>query len=592
MTVLGLDFGTTFSTVCLTSSNEVLMLNNDDSEFIPTIIGFSLTDDDVVYGYDAITRDGYGRDGFSVYKDLKRWIGVNSKTLPERRGKLKPLYDVACLGDQFTLRIGPTFGSGRLRNLHEMVSLFIALIIRDFENLRNFRCSGLVVSVPSQYTSTQRFFMKTTEERTGLPVFHIMNEPSAALFASMLDVKKISDWDSYVVYDFGGGTFDTSIVLRYGNYYSVIYSGGDDNLGGRDVDEAIRVFLLRRTSLPTTTQLSVSQLKEEVSVTGKSSSILFNNLRLELRYDDLVRLTRPFLERSFAIMNKVIKDSGIRGRLTLIPAGGSSFLPGAITLAEKAIRAVERVIAPKRARSAIAEGCALFSTTLTEHSVLFVDCINSNITSNKGLYQTRIIVAAGSALPLKAKLQGNYEDCDLSFTLALYEGTSNRNINNINLLKKKIESHALGYRSGAWGWIANIEVDTSGSIEVKITNKEGAYTMVDSIKHEVLPLVTLPPYRSKIKESIKQVVLINDFIAGCYLEKSLLKDTSVRTQREYLKFLQNLATIYEPKVLKTLLVASSFNGTTSIQSYLDRRRPIPEFLRDPECSVYIRRGEI
>nr|UBQ66215.1 heat shock protein 70 [Olive leaf yellowing-associated virus] len=588
MTIIGIDFGTTFSTVCLASSNEVLMLNNNDSEFIPTIIGFSNNDDTIVYGYDAITHDGYGQGGFSVYKDLKRWIGVNSKTLPERRAKLKPLYDVVCLGDHFSLRIGPTFGQGQLRNLHEIVSFFISLVVRDFERVKGFNCSGLVVSVPSQYTSTQRYFMKTTEERTGLPVFHIMNEPSAALFASMLDVKKGSEWDSYVVYDFGGGTFDTSIVLRYGNYYSVIYSGGDDNLGGRDVDEAIRAFLLRRTSLPATTQLSVSQLKEEVSVTGKPSSILFNNIRLELTYDDLVKLTRPFLERSFTIMNKVIKDSGIQGKLTLIPAGGSSFLPGAITLAETAIKAVERVITPKRARSAIAEGCALFSATLTERSVLFVDCINSNITSNKGLYQARIIVAAGSALPLKAKLQGNYEDCDLSFTLALYEGVSNRNINNFNLLKKKIESHTLGYRSGAWGWIANIEVDTSGSIEVKITNKEGAYTMVESTKHTTFALITLPPYKSKVKESIKQVVLINDFIAGCYLEKSLLKGTSVLTQREYLKYLQNLTTIYEPKVLKTLLVASSFNGTTSVQSYLERRRPVPEFLRDPECSVYIR----
>ncbi|CAD29309.1 putative heat shock protein 70 [Olive leaf yellowing-associated virus] len=588
MTVLGLDFGTTFSTVCLASSNEVLMLNNDDSEFIPTIIGFSVSDDTIVYGYDAITRDGYGRQGFSVYRDLKRWIGVNSKTLSERRAKLKPLYNVTCPGVHFSLRIDPTFGQPRLRNLHEIVSFFIALVVRDFEKLRNFRCSGLVISVPSQYTSTQRFFMKTTEERTGLPVFHIMNEPSAALFASMLDMKKTSDWDSYVVYDFGGGTFDTSIVLRYGNYYSVIYSCGDDSLGGRDVDEAIRTFLLKRTSLPSTTQLSVSQLKEEVSVTGKPSSILFNGLRLELTFEDLTRLTRPFLERSFIIMNKVIKDSGIRGRLTLVPAGGSSFLPGAVTLAEKAIRAVERVITPKRARSAIAEGCALFSATLSERSVLFVDCINSNITSNKGLYQARIIVAAGSALPLKAKLQGNYDDCDLSFTLALYEGTSNRNINNFNLLKKKIESHALGYRSGAWGWIANVEVDTSGSIEVRITNKEGAYTMVDSVKHSTFTLITLPSYKPKVKESIKQVVLINDFVAGCYLEKSFLKNTSVLTQREYLKFLQNLTTIYEPKVLKTLLVASSFNGTTSIQSYLERRRPVPEFLRDPECSVYTR----
>uniref|UniRef100_A0AAU7YQU7 Heat shock protein 70 n=1 Tax=Olive leaf mottling virus TaxID=3162628 RepID=A0AAU7YQU7_9CLOS len=592
MTILGFDFGTTFSTVCVASSGEISMLNNDGSEFIPTIIGFSKSGGMCAYGYNVIDSEGYGLQEYYVYKDLKRWIGCDSKTIIERKNHLQPLYDVECNGDQFSLRLRPAFGSGPFRNLHELVSIYIGVVIRDFEKSRGFSCSGIVISVPSQFSSTQRLFMKSVEKRLGIPVLHVMNEPSAALFSSILDRERTERWDSYIVYDFGGGTFDSSIVVRYDNYFSVIYSGGDDNLGGRNIDEAIRKFLIDKYSLPQDSNIVTSKLKEEVSISKRASSILFNGRRLELTYEQLNDICKPFLLRSFSILNQVVKDSRVRSRLTLVPAGGSSFLPGAISLAERNVSSVKDVIVIPRARSSIAEGCALFSATLSEKSVLFVDCINSNITTNKGLYQVGIIVAAGSALPLKSKVSGHYPDQYVMFTLAIYEGSSNRNIYNRNLFKKEIRHTTLGYSSGAWGWKAYIEVDSSGIILVRITSSEDTNVLVETIDSPNFQLLNLPPVVSTGTSSVVDLALFNDFLAGCYIEKSLLHNLDIFTQREYLQYVERLAQFYLPSSFSAILDASSYDGVTPIQDYLSVRRHLPEFLRSPEYTTFARRRKI
>ena len=103
-----------------------------------------------------------------------------------------------------------------------------------------------VITVPANFNDAQRQATKDAGDIAGLKVLRVINEPTAAAIAYGYQEAKQSNNKHVLVFDFGGGTFDVTIVKVEDNKYQVIATGGNDHLGGEDLDNALVVFVAQK----------------------------------------------------------------------------------------------------------------------------------------------------------------------------------------------------------------------------------------------------------------------------------------------------------------------------------------------------------
>nr|AAX98726.1 heat shock protein 70-like [Mint virus 1] len=443
MVVFGLDFGTTFSTLSVLKANEVFVLKQNDSPYIPTYLFFYKNSREVAYGYDAerLLHSKGSEGGF--FRDLKRWIGCTERNYASYLEKLAPSYttsiDSSIDNCDFKIPMLNCFNSScdMKLSLPDLVASFVRCIVTDGENSFSVKCSGVVCSVPAAFTSTQRNFIMECVSLSGFHCSHIINEPSAAAFSAF---RKLSPSERFVmVYDFGGGTFDVSAVSVRNSTFVVKASGGDMNLGGRDVDRALLESIHEKAGVKHVDYtVDISSIKEKVS--QALSSFVYDLpvgkefVSVLVTVEDVSKVVVPFIERTVKIMHSVYK-SFIESSLdvstmnhdrkcSVVTVGGSSYLPGLKNVIE-AIPFVDRVVEVPDARSAVSAGCALYSLCLSSNSsMLLVDCATNTLTTPSYTCETIVVVPKGAPIPFSGKRKIFLSKATRSkkFYAALFEG--------------------------------------------------------------------------------------------------------------------------------------------------------------------------
>nr|QOJ38391.1 HSP70h [Actinidia virus 1]UIW14045.1 MAG: heat shock protein 70-like protein [Actinidia virus 1]UIW14055.1 MAG: heat shock protein 70-like protein [Actinidia virus 1] len=584
MTIIGIDYGTTFSTCSIVTSTSVLILQHNDSEYIPSLIAISNKTGAVTIGLDVTSKEL--DTSYSCYKDMKRWVGVDTSSYTERELKLKPTYDTKPHVDMYDFELGAYNVKGRLMPIRSLISLYIKALVKLFEVRCSVVCSGLVLSVPSQYTTSQRSFMVALASAIGIKIIHIMNEPSAALFASVSSIPNKVDSEYYIVYDFGGGTFDVSIVGRETNYYAVILSGGDDALGGRDVDRAIKTFLENRFSVKLSDS-DVSQLKEQVSRNGNNQSVTVSDTNVSLTYSDLINIIRPFLDRAGRVLADVYRDSGLQGDITLVPIGGSALLPGIIASAKMYLEKIGTELVYPRLRTAVSEGCSLVSATVGTPGYLFVDCITSTISGVTGFFCVTPLIPRGSPLPCTAtrsyKTSSNY---NVRYLIAYFEGDSIREFNNKLITRFRIDRKVLGINVNApWSFSSKISVSPLGLLTVEIVS--GMSSLVINKSAHVPVFNELPcdlEHAIVPKKQLSSVALADYNISQSITKVPKIK--SVDNITAYLRYLRETQGCEFSEVEFKHYYGS--NEQITGKAGMEVRRPIPIFFREEGYSIYPR----
>nr|QJD14834.1 heat shock protein 70-like protein [Actinidia virus 1]UIW13986.1 MAG: heat shock protein 70-like protein [Actinidia virus 1]UIW14107.1 MAG: heat shock protein 70-like protein [Actinidia virus 1] len=584
MTIIGIDYGTTFSTCSIVTSTSVFILQHNDSEYIPSLIAISNKTGAVTIGVDVVSKEL--DTSYSCYKDMKRWVGVDNSSYAERELKLKPTYDTKPHENMFDFELGAYNVKGRLMPIRTLISLYIKALVKLFEIRCSVVCSGLVLSVPSQYTTSQRSFMVALASAIGIKIVHIMNEPSAALFASVSSMPNKVASEYYIVYDFGGGTFDVSIVGRETNYYAVILSGGDDALGGRDVDRAIKTFLESRFSVNLSDN-DVSQLKEQVSRNGNNQSVTVSGTNVNLTYSDLISIIRPFLDRAGRVLADVYRDSGLQGDITLVPIGGSALLPGIIASAKMYLNKIRTELVYPRLRTAVSEGCSLVSATVGTPGYLFVDCITSTISGVTGFFCVTPLIPRGSPLPCTAtrsyRTSSNY---NVRYLIAFFEGDSIREYNNKLITRFRIDRKVLGINVNApWSFSSKISVSPLGLLTVEIVS--GMSSLVINKSAHV-------PVFDELSCNLEQVVmprgqLSSVALADYNISQSITKVPKIKAVDNitaYLRYLRETQGSEFAEVEFKHYYGSNEQITGKVG--LEVRRPIPIFFREEGYSVYPR----
>lgn len=306
MTILGVDLGTTNSLAVVYKEGKPVLIPNAYGEYV-TPSAVSILDGKIVVGKLAKERlITHPECSASLFK---RNMGTDvTYTLDKKE------YDAATLS-----------------------SFVVKQLIEDAQNYLHESIDEVVISVPAYFNARQRQDTKRIGELLGIKVERLINEPSAAAIACHMD----DEYETFVVFDFGGGTLDVSVVDCFENVISINAISGNNHLGGTDFDRAMTEYFcfkngLNYNVLDSSFQQSILRACEQAKIRLSTQSVVevslvHLNKNYNCIFDEnvLFNTTHSLLESCKNVIGKAVKDSGFSASEldSLILVGGSSKMP-------------------------------------------------------------------------------------------------------------------------------------------------------------------------------------------------------------------------------------------------------------------------
>jgi len=250
--LIGIDLGTTNSCVCVMESGDSRVIpNREGSRTTPSVVAFT-DKGDVLVGHIA-KRQAVTNPQRTLFA-VKRLIGqrFNAPKVQEAVGRL-PFPVVSAPNGDAWLRVGerdyapPEVTAIVLRSLKQAAEAFLHEDVTD-----------AVITVPAYFDDAQRQATKDAGKIAGLNVQRIINEPTAAALAYGFNKKGLRQ--ILAIYDFGGGTFDFTLMEMNDGVFEVLATSGDTFLGGEDIDLAIQNWLVEQFQEKTSIDLSSDRM--------------------------------------------------------------------------------------------------------------------------------------------------------------------------------------------------------------------------------------------------------------------------------------------------------------------------------------------
>nr|AGN91005.1 Hsp70 [Tomato chlorosis virus]WOJ43301.1 heat shock protein 70 [Cucumber mosaic virus]AGQ04623.1 heat shock 70-like protein [Tomato chlorosis virus]AGQ04624.1 heat shock 70-like protein [Tomato chlorosis virus]AJS10668.1 Hsp70 [Tomato chlorosis virus] len=463
----GLDFGTTFSTISCFYNNKLFSLKLNGTEYIPTCLSITPNNEVIVGGPSQVLEASETPSCY--FYDLKRWVGVTSVNYEVVKAKINPMYKTRLSNNKVYIT-GINKGFSTEFSVEQLILHYVNTLVRLFSKTENLKITDLNVSVPADYKSGQRLFMQAVCSSLGFNLRRIVNEPSAA---AIYCVSKYPQYAYFYIYDFGGGTFDTSLIVRYGKFVTVADTQGDSFLGGRDIDKAISKFIMDKNALnaPLSADMLAS-IKEETNSTGRSSYNIISDdgsiINIQFTFDDLVKCVEPFTRRSFSILRSLVsRNKTSNGALFLV--GGSSLLRPIQNRADGFARnhGLALIIDPDL-RAAVSFGCSMLHAQEDSGNMTYIDC-NSHPLMDLGLYcHPRIIIRKPMSVPYTHKIEREVTRF-ITTALNVYEGSDLFVLNNDWLISADVDYSKYAKMGETLVSVYKYTID--GILELSMANK-------------------------------------------------------------------------------------------------------------------------
>ena len=339
--ILGIDLGTTNSAVAIIEAGEPKVLENDEGgRTTPSIVAISKSGDRLV-GLLA-KRQAVTNPENTIYS-VKRLIGRKFEDEEVKKDKELLPYKIE-RADDGGVKVKM---SGKGYRPEEISAMILQKLKHDAEARLGGKVEGAIITVPAYFSDSQRKATKDAGEIAGLKVLRIINEPTAAALAYGFNKKKD---EKIVVYDFGGGTFDVSVLEVGDDVIEVKSTGGDTHLGGDNIDQIIMGWVIsefkKQSGIDVAKDvLALQRIKEasekakhELSSTFETEiNIPFitsgasgpEHLLVKFARTKLEELTGGLIKKSIDITRKVVEDSGLKlGEINeIILVGGQTRMP-------------------------------------------------------------------------------------------------------------------------------------------------------------------------------------------------------------------------------------------------------------------------
>jgi molecular chaperone DnaK/molecular chaperone HscA len=351
--VVGIDLGTTNSLVAYMEGDTPVVIPGEDGErLVPSVVAFNQEGPEEGFVVGNPARATLLADSANAVYSAKRLMGRDIVDVqPELKlfpfqlaGDLKP-------GEVLRLNVG-----GLTLTPPEISAYVLQQLKKNAERFFGASVTKAVITVPAYFNDAQRQATKDAGRIAGLEVLRLVNEPTAAALAYGLDKQK----DGLIaVYDFGGGTFDISILKLHEGIFEVISTGGDTHLGGDDIDNLLIAIALddiagdlgpataqaARSHGETIQALRKSIIEAKIRLSVLEAATL--NVRLpdgKLYLRDITRmhfdqLIAPIIARTAAPCKQALKDAGLdpsdpRQIDEVVMVGGSTRIPAVQALVD------------------------------------------------------------------------------------------------------------------------------------------------------------------------------------------------------------------------------------------------------------------
>src|ERR1700682_3225693 len=231
--IIGIDLGTTNSVVAVMEAGQpTVIANQEGTRTTPSVVAFTKTGERLVG--QVAKRQAITNPENTVYS-IKRFMGRRYEEVGAEM-KMVPYHVVA--GENRDARVEI---NGKKMSPPEISAMILGKLKEAAEAYLGEKETTAVITVPAYFNDSQRQATKDAGKVAGLEVLRIINEPTAAALAYGLDRKKN---ETIAVYDFGGGTFDISILEVGDGVVEVKSTNGDTHLGGDNIDQRIIDWLI------------------------------------------------------------------------------------------------------------------------------------------------------------------------------------------------------------------------------------------------------------------------------------------------------------------------------------------------------------
>ncbi|MCC7043383.1 MAG: molecular chaperone DnaK [Acidobacteria bacterium] len=339
-TIIGIDLGTTNSVVAVMEGGEpVVITNSEGGRTTPSVVGFSKSGERLVG--QVAKRQAVTNPENTVFS-IKRFMGRRFDEVSEEM-KMVP-YRVVTDADRVAVSVD---GQPKPLSPPEISAMVLQKLKEAAEAYLGQKVTEAVITVPAYFNDAQRQATKDAGRIAGLDVKRIVNEPTAAALAYGLDKKKD---ETIAVYDFGGGTFDISILEVGEGVVEVKATNGDTHLGGDNLDQRVidwivgefrkqegidlskdRMALQRLKEAAEKAKMELSSVREtDISlpfITADASGP--KHLSLKLTQEKFVSLVEDLLQKTVGPTKQALADAGITASKIdeVVLVGGSTRIP-------------------------------------------------------------------------------------------------------------------------------------------------------------------------------------------------------------------------------------------------------------------------
>ena len=349
--IIGIDLGTTNSVVAVMEGGEpTVITNSEGGRTTPSVVAFA-KDGNRLVGQVA-KRQAVTNPENTIYS-IKRFMGRRFNEVSEEI-KQHP-YKVQGTGAGGDVRI---VAGGKEWSPPEISAMILQKMKQSAEDYLGQKVEKAVITVPAYFNDAQRQATKDAGKIAGLEVMRIVNEPTAAALAYGLDKKKD---ETIAVFDFGGGTFDISILEVGEGVVEVKSTNGDTHLGGDDIDEALVDWIIDEFKKDQGIDLSKDKMAlQRLKETAEKAKIeLSHTMETEINLPFItadqsgpkhlvMKLTRarfeqlgePLFKRLMGPVEQALKDAGVDAKKIdeVVLVGGSTRIPKVSGVGEELLR--------------------------------------------------------------------------------------------------------------------------------------------------------------------------------------------------------------------------------------------------------------
>ena len=485
MTIIGIDLGTTNSVLSVFEGGKaVVIANAEGSRVTPSVVGY--TENDGILVGDMARRQSLVNPLGTIYS-IKRFMGKRYDEVPEADRKSVPYETCDQLNGDLGVRI-----NGKIYSPSEISAQILSKFKACAEQYLGRQVTDAVITVPAYFNDAQRRATQVAGEIAGLNVRRIINEPTAAALAYGVDKDKD---EKVAIYDFGGGTFDISILEIGGGVIEVLSTNGDSHLGGDDIDQTIVDWLLEQfkkdTGMDVRGDAMIIQRVREAAEKAKmelSSMVQTEiylpfltadasgpkHLRAMLSRAQLEMMMRPLIVKSLNCCSRAFEDANLKPEdiAEVLLVGGSTRIPLVQSEVERFFKkAPNHSLNPDEVVSmgAAIQGGVL-AGDVTDIVLLDVTPLTLGVEANGGLMVP--LIERNTTIPTKkTKLFSTTVDNQTSVSINVYQGE--RQFANENRFLGQFELSDIEPAPRAVPQIeVCFDIDANGVTRVSATNKK------------------------------------------------------------------------------------------------------------------------